>query len=84
MDPTTQSPSPPHIVRHAPPPHRNGLQLTEGCAHVPAPLQNPVAVYVEPAHEACPQDVVVGAFWQLPAPSHVPVKPHGGAGTQRP
>jgi hypothetical protein len=28
--------------------------------------------------------VVVGAFLQLPAPSHAPVKPHGGAAAQRP
>jgi hypothetical protein len=83
-DPMTQSPSTPHVVRHAPFPQTYGLQLTESCAHVPAPLQKPAAVYVVPEHDACPQAVVVGAFWQLPAPLQAPVKPQGGAATQRP
>jgi hypothetical protein len=47
-------------------------------------LQKPVGVNEDPEQEACPHEVVVGAFWQLPAPSHAPVKPHGGAGVQRP
>jgi hypothetical protein len=50
-EPLTQSPSPPHIVRHAPlPPQLKGLQLTVCCEHAPAPLQNPVGVDVEPVH----------------------------------
>jgi hypothetical protein len=83
-EPSTQSPSPPQVVRQAPFPHRNGLQLTVGCAQAPAPLQKPVGVDVEPMHEACPHDVAVGAYWQLPAPLQAPVRPHGGAATQRP
>jgi hypothetical protein len=47
-------------------------------------LQKPVGVNVDPEHEAVPHDVAVGAFWQLPAPSHAPVKPQGGEAVQRP
>jgi hypothetical protein len=84
-EPGTQSPSPPQVVLQAPlPPQLKGLQLTVCCAHTPAPLQKPVGVDVEPVHEAVPHDVVVGAFWQLPAPSHAPVSPQGGAAVQRP
>jgi hypothetical protein len=59
------------------------VQLAEACAHVPAPLQKPTAVKVSFEHEACPHEVVVAAFWQRAAPSQAPVKPQGGAGTQR-
>jgi hypothetical protein len=85
LDPRMQSPSPAQVVRHAPvpAPQRNGLQLVECCAHVPVPLQKPTGINVELVHDDCPHDVVVGAFAQLPAPSHAPVNPQGGAATQR-
>jgi hypothetical protein len=51
---------------------------------VPAPLQVPTGVAVEPTHAAVPHEVVVGAFLQAPAPSHVPMNPHGGLAAQRP
>jgi hypothetical protein len=41
-------------------------------------------VNVDPLHEAVPQLVVAGAFRQAPFPSHWPVNPHGGLGTQPP
>jgi hypothetical protein len=83
VEPRMQSPSPPQVVRQALLPQRNGLQLVACCAHVPAPLQKPVGVKLEPEQEGWPHEVVVGAFWQLPAPSHAPVNPQGGAATQR-
>jgi hypothetical protein len=52
--------------------------------HVPAPLQKPTGVSIEVMHVAVPHDVAVDAFRQAPAPSHVPTKPHGGLGAQRP
>jgi hypothetical protein len=61
-EPSTQSASPAHIVRHALGPQLKGLQLTGCCAHAPAPLQKPVGVDVEPVQEACPHEVVDGAF----------------------
>jgi hypothetical protein len=61
-EPGTQSPTPPHVVRQAVAPQLNGLQLTVCCEQAPAPLQKPVGVEVEPAHEGWPHEVVVGAF----------------------
>jgi hypothetical protein len=52
--------------------------------HVPAPLQKPSAVSNALAHEVVPHDVAADAFRQAPEPSHVPMKPQGGAGAQRP
>ena len=51
---------------------------------MPAPLQLPTAVKVDPLQEAAPQLVVAGAFLQAPLPSHFPVKPHGGLAWQPP
>jgi hypothetical protein len=47
-------------------------------------VQWPAGVTVPFAQLGVPQDVAAGAFWQAPAPSQVPVKPHGGATVQRP
>ena len=51
---------------------------------MPAPLQKPTGVSVAAAQVAVPHDVAADAFRHAPAPSHVPTKPHGGLGTQRP
>jgi hypothetical protein len=48
--PAMQSPSAAQLVRHASVPHWYGLQLTEICEHVPAPLQKPICVAVDPEH----------------------------------
>jgi hypothetical protein len=79
----TQSPSPPQPDRQAPPLQRKGLQFCGVCTHVPVPLQKPVGVKVEPAHEEAPHTVAAGASLHAPAPLHVPVRPQGGAGVQR-
>jgi hypothetical protein len=84
-EPDTQSPSPAQAVRHAPPaPHTKGLQLAGVCTQEPVPLQKPAGVNVEPAHDAAPHAVVAGATLHAPAPLHVPVRPQGGLGAQRP
>jgi hypothetical protein len=51
---------------------------------MPAPSQVPIGVNVEPEHEALPHDVDVEASAHAPAPLHLPVRPQGGAGVQRP
>jgi hypothetical protein len=65
-------------------PHAYGAQLAGGCTHVPAPLQLPTGVNIDPLHEAVPQLVVEGAFRQLPLPSQRPVNPQGGLAVQPP
>src|SRR5262245_22004888 len=50
VKPAAQSASTPQVVRQAPAPHANGAQLTGGCRQVPAPLQFPTGVNVEPPH----------------------------------
>jgi hypothetical protein len=82
-EPAMQSPSPPQLTRQPPPLHRKGLQACGVCTHAPVPLQKPVGVYVDPAHEEAPHTVVAGVSLHAPAPLQVPVRPHGGAGTHR-
>jgi len=48
-----------------------------GAAQVPLPVQCETGVKVEPVQEAEPQETLVLAFWQCPAPSQAPVFPHG-------
>jgi hypothetical protein len=84
VKPVAQSPSPPHVVRQAAAPHAYGEQLVGGCTQVPAPLQLPTFVKVDPLQVAVPQVVVAGAFRHKPLPSHFPVKPHGGLAVQPP
>jgi hypothetical protein len=85
VSPEMQSPSPPQVVRQALlDPHTYSPQSVGVCLHAPAPVQLPIGVKVIPTQAAVPQEVEVGAFRQAPAPSHVPVKPQGGLGGQRP
>jgi hypothetical protein len=82
--PEAQSLSPEQVVRHAAPePHMYAPQVVGVCLHVPAPLQKPMGVSIVPMQAGIPHEVVAGAFWQAPAPSHVPTKPQGGLAAQR-
>lgn len=63
------------------------VQVEEtGAAQAPAPVQCEIGVNVELplGQEALPQATLVPAFWHLPAPSQLPVKPQGGFVAQRP
>jgi hypothetical protein len=84
VNPVAQSPSAVHWVRQADAPQAYAPQLVVGCTQVPAPLQLPAFVKVDPLHEAVPQLVVAGAFAQFPLPSQRPVNPQGGLGVQPP
>jgi len=84
MNPSTQSAVVAHVVLHAPVPHRYGAQLTAVWRQLPAPSQAPAGVDVDPLHDAVPQLVPRGVGRQAPLPSHVPLKPQGGAGRQPP
>jgi hypothetical protein len=85
VNPATQSPLPTQVVWHVSSVLQvYGPQLAGVCLHVPAPLQKPTGVNVDPVQDAVPHEVTDGAFWQAPAPSQVPTRPHGGFGTQRP
>ena len=72
------------VVRQAFGPHTYRPQLVDVRAQVPAPSQVPAGVNVLPRQVAVSQLVLVGAYWQAPAPSHRPVSPQGGAAAQRP
>lgn len=58
----TQSVLPPQVVRHEPPaPQLNGAQVDGApTAQVPAPVQRPDGVSVEPAHVCAVQTVPLG------------------------
>ena len=51
---------------------------------LPAPLQCPIGVKVEPLQLTDPQLVPLCAFLQAPVPSQVPLKPQGGLAVQPP
>jgi hypothetical protein len=83
----TQSVSAVQLVLHAaleahtkPPEHADEV----GAAQVPLPVQCETGVNVDPVQEALPQETLVLAFWQCPAPSQAPVLPQGGLVAQRP
>jgi hypothetical protein len=76
----TQSVSAVQLVLHAaleahtkPPEHADEV----GAAQVPLPVQCETGVNVDPVQEALPQETLVLAFWQCPAPSQAPVLPQG-------
>jgi hypothetical protein len=50
---------------------------------LPVPEQNVGRVWVDPLQELPPHWTVLDASWQVPAPSHAPVLPHGGLAAQR-
>ena len=51
---------------------------------LPAPLQAPSGVDVDPLHDAVPQLVPAAIGRHAPPPSQVPLNPQGGAGGQLP
>jgi hypothetical protein len=55
-----------------------------GVAQAPAPVQCETGVYVEPVHDAVPQDTLALACSQAPAPLQFPVLPQGGLAAQPP
>jgi|SRR5215471_14106798 len=72
-----QSASVVQLVPQRPPVHSYGVQ-SDGvpATQVPLPLQAPAGVCVVPTQlSAAPQAVVLGYFWQPPAPSQAPVRP---------
>ena len=77
-----QSPSPTQVVRQpVVAEHWNTPQLLRlPVLQLPRPSHMLAGVNVElpplVPHDALPQDFVLSAFWQAPAPSHMPVLPH--------
>jgi hypothetical protein len=81
----TQCESIAQLLRQASPVQVYGEQPDAvGARQPPVPLQCEIGVKVEPVHDCVPQDVLVAASWQAPAPLHAPVLPQGGLGVQRP
>jgi hypothetical protein len=57
--------------------------MVVGGTQLPVPSQCEVGVYVNPVHEAVPQETEVEASRQAPAPSQAPVLPQVAPMVQR-